>query len=210
MQGVLEEYSWLIFIIVIALAGWLVGSLESKVKGAVGEKIVSSKLHSLPRDKYIVIDNIMLRTSRGTTQVDHIVVSIYGIFVIETKNYKGKIYGDEYSEKWKQYLGRNKYTFHNPVRQNYGHVKSLESLLGLSEDKFIPIVTFSGNAQLKVKTKGHVVYYSNLKKTILRYKTEVFSVSTVSQIAGKICALNVDSKDVRKEHIKDIRRKHKY
>ena len=55
------------------------------LKGAFGETIVSWLLSHLPKDQYKVIHNIMLKTERGTSQVDHVVVSIYGIFVIEVK-----------------------------------------------------------------------------------------------------------------------------
>ncbi len=55
-------------------------------KGKAGEKTVSRKLSRLPKDKYKVLNDIMLATPKGTTQIDHIVVSIYGVFVVETKN----------------------------------------------------------------------------------------------------------------------------
>lgn len=67
-------------------------------KGNAGEKAVSRKLSRLPKEEYKVLNNVMLATSKGTTQIDHIILSIYGIFVIETKNYNGWIYGGEESE----------------------------------------------------------------------------------------------------------------
>lgn len=71
--------------------------------GKAGEKRVARKLDWLPKE-YIILNDIMLPTQYGTTQIDHIVVSPYGIFVIETKNYKGWIFGHENSEEWKQSL----------------------------------------------------------------------------------------------------------
>ena len=64
----------------------LIKSYESKVKGYVGEKLVSKRLSKLNKRKYKVINNLLLKTSKGTTQIDHIVISQYGLFVIETKN----------------------------------------------------------------------------------------------------------------------------
>ena len=55
----------------------------------------------------------------------YIVISKFGIFVIETKNYYGLIIGDKYKAKWIQYIGKNKYYFNNPIHQNYGHIKRL-------------------------------------------------------------------------------------
>lgn len=71
--------------------------------GKAGERHVARKLSWLPKE-YIVLNDIMLKTRYGTTQIDHVIVSPYGIFVIETKNYKGWIFGHENSEEWKQSL----------------------------------------------------------------------------------------------------------
>ena len=56
---------------------------------------------ALPSE-YYVMDDVVLNTVRGTTQIDHIVISKYGVFVIETKNYRGIIYGNDDSKKWNQ------------------------------------------------------------------------------------------------------------
>lgn len=65
--------------------------LTLKIKGASGEAMGSWVLSHLPKEQYTVIHNVMLQTERGTSQVDHVVVSVYGIFVIEVKNYTGWI-----------------------------------------------------------------------------------------------------------------------
>jgi len=70
-------------------------------KGKLGEKEMSRYLKRLPISEYIVLNDIMLENEFGKTcQIDHVVLSIYGIFVIETKNYKGWIFGGENSEEW--------------------------------------------------------------------------------------------------------------
>ena len=66
---------------IVFLAVWLRSS-----KGRIGEHRVAHILDRLPKDRYRVINNLLLRTSSGnTTQIDHVVISEYGIFVIETK-----------------------------------------------------------------------------------------------------------------------------
>ena len=99
----------IIFFAVCIAVGFIWGKLETKVKGRIGEKKVAKILKSLPETEYRVLSNVMLETSHGTTQIDHVVVSVYGIFVIETKNYKGWIVGSEYSETWTQNLYGEKY-----------------------------------------------------------------------------------------------------
>ena len=99
----------------ISFAVWLRSS-----KGRIGEQRVAHILGRLPKDRYRVINNLLLRTSSGsTTQIDHIVISEYGIFVIETKFYKGLIYGGENSEYWTQNIYGHKYSLRNPIATPY-------------------------------------------------------------------------------------------
>ena len=74
---------------------------SSYYKGKEGEKWVHNILMELP-DEYYVMDDVVMNTVRGTTQIDHIVISKYGVFVIETKNYRGSIFGNDESKKWTQ------------------------------------------------------------------------------------------------------------
>lgn len=102
------------------LLRWLIPS-----KGKVGEKVVAGKLDHLPKDQYWVLNNVTIPTPKGSSQIDHLVVSVYGIFVIETKNYNGWIYGGEHAEYWTQNICGNKYQLYNPILQNAGHVRAL-------------------------------------------------------------------------------------
>ena len=95
--------------IIIIFIFLVFGILFRKSKGKVGEDRVAHILCRLPKEEYRVINNLMLRTQSGsTTQIDHVVISQYGIFVIETKFYKGWIYGGENSEFWTQNIYGNK------------------------------------------------------------------------------------------------------
>ena len=119
-------YCWVWIIPLFILKIWL---NSPKRKGKRGEKAVKKSLDNLPEDQYQILNNILLDSDNGTSQIDHIVISVYGIFVIETKNYTGVIYGSEHSSKWTQYINGNKYSFQNPIHQNYGHIKTVESFL---------------------------------------------------------------------------------
>ncbi|QSW90410.1 NERD domain-containing protein [Flavobacterium endoglycinae] len=79
----------LILLIVIFSLILIFGFYKSKIKGIIGEKTVSSILHFLDKSEYKIINNVVLKTGEVTTQIDHVIISSFGIFVIETKNYKG-------------------------------------------------------------------------------------------------------------------------
>ena len=121
MQFVYEvtRYLFLISILVVVFLVSLIGLF----KGTCGEAIISILLRlSLNRRKYHIIDNVTLKTPDGTTQIDHIVVSRKGVFVIETKNMSGWIFGSEKQVEWTQsFPSKRKYKFKNPIHQNYKH-----------------------------------------------------------------------------------------
>ncbi|MCI8611293.1 MAG: NERD domain-containing protein [Clostridiales bacterium] len=188
-------------IIIFFLLAFFLGAIYPKCKGWFGEKTVDIILSTLPQEQYQILNNVMLCKKDGkTTQIDHIVISLYGIFVIETKNYRGYITGSVQGEKWTQ---NKKYTFYNPLKQNYGHMKTLAELLELTEDMFIPIVVFSTGANVKVQSKK-IVYTTQLRKAIRSYKSTKLSTDQMYTITNKIKNSNIHSKNARKDHIKAI------
>lgn len=124
-----------------------------KIRGFMGEFWVKTELNKLPKDKYMILNNVMFKIKTNTHQIDHIVISKFGIFVIEMKNYYGLITGNKYKDKWVQHLGKKKYYFNNPIHQNYGHIKALEEVLHLDKDKFISVICISNQAKVMVVIK---------------------------------------------------------
>ena len=119
-------------------------------KGKLGERSVSKRLKRLDNNKYKVINDVILKTSRGTSQIDHLVVSNYGIFVIETKNYQGWIVGSENADNWQQIIYNKKNFFRNPIKQNYGHIKAIEENLKVNNKiEYISIIVFMNRCDLK-------------------------------------------------------------
>jgi hypothetical protein len=115
----------ILFIIVIAIVVVSYRLNAPKRKGTKGESRVSRKLKRLQNEEFIVFNDVLIRTRNGSSQIDHIVISIYGIFVIETKNYSGWIHGNENSEYCMQSIYKKKTKFRNPIRQNWAHIYML-------------------------------------------------------------------------------------
>lgn len=146
------------------------------IRGNQGEANVAMRLNALPKSEYAVFNDLLIQDAQYSSQIDHVVVSKYGIFVIETKNYKGWIYGGEYSEHWTQNIWGNKYQLYNPILQNKGHVKALKSYLGISGFPFIPVVVFSSRAGIRVNVRDNdVLYYSELTEFIKSKKVVLLS-----------------------------------
>lgn len=175
-------------------------------KGTLGEKRVSHILNTLPEDKYKVINNLLITNNGHTTQIDHIVISIYGIFVIETKTYKGLIYGGEKSDYWTQNIYGYKYKLRNPIHQNYGHIMAIKNIL--SEYPGIPyisIIAFSQRARLSISSNTHVIYWNQILPVIHQFENRVMSEQQVELLTALLLASNIDSKENRKEHVKSVK-----
>jgi len=194
------------FFYILFIISVLIQIFYPYIKGYIGEFKVFLELKKLPKNDYIILNNIMLKNNDKLFQIDHIVISIYGIFVIETKNYKGTIVGQEFDEKWTQYLGDKKYNFFNPIRQNYGHIKVLEELLELDNLNFIPIVCFSNNARLKINSKSIVLQLKDLNKNIKKFYKFLFD-NEIYDLSKRLKQLNITDIKTRKEHIKLIKNK---
>ncbi len=177
------------------------------VKGYFGELSIRIWLSFLDKSKYKVINDVMIPSGNGkTAQIDHIVVSIYGIFVIETKNYKGWIFGNENSQNWTQVIYRTKNQFYNPILQNKGHVKALKRLLvDYPDTKYIPIVVFTSKANFKkLNVNSHVVYSLGLNRIIKKYNKEIITSNDIESISNIILSSNIDDTSARKEHVARI------
>lgn len=173
-----------------------------KFIGMAGEFWVKRELKKLS-DEYLVINDIMIKTKDGIThQIDHVVISKYGIFVIETKQYNGYIKGNDYDKRWLIKNGKKKIYVNNPLHQNYGHVKSLEEILNLPEEKFISLVCIPSRATLSVKSNNVTRIYDLLDK-ITSYKEEV--IGNPNELYEIINNLNITDKNERKNHVRNAK-----
>lgn len=213
--------SILIFVAILGLVifGWWYNS--PKQKGKRGEQRVHDILSHLSGD-YHVLDDVVLKTDKGTTQIDHVVVSKYGIFAIETKNYRGDIYGDDnrkewtqlivtnvtYAKKWwKTYTYVTKNHFYNPVKQSVGHAFKIKDLLSAYPHvKIVSIVVFAGDAILSnVESNHHVIYEESLLEVIEGYKTIYLTDNDVQAVLSILNESNVRETVTDRQHVQNLR-----
>ncbi len=195
-------------LIVLLVAVFIVRLYSAKVKGWMGEKAVAAILSSLDDLQYKVINNLVLDVYGKTVQIDHLIISDFGIFVIETKNYQGWILGGEHAEYWQQVIFNNKSKFYNPIRQNYGHVQALKKCLPAYPNLlFIPIVVFSSSATIKVNTTTKVVVNANrLLEVISSFSQPALTYLQKETIFATINAMNIADSYDKKQHVQSIRR----
>lgn len=158
-------------------------------KGKLGELVVRAQAKKYLKEEYILLNDCTLPDSQnGTTQIDHILLSPYGIFIIETKNYRGWIFGGERQKSWTQKIYKKSFKFQNPLHQNYKHIKVLESVL---EDVVAPkylhsLVVFTSQSIFKTMMPTNVVQGRAWIEYIKQFKDEVIPVIKLKRIQYRI------------------------
>jgi Nuclease-related domain len=176
--------------------------------GKRGERFVSKKLNRLDPIHYKVLNDVMLpsRGNSATTQIDHIVVSNYGIFCIETKAYKGWIFGNAHDEKWTQVIFRHKERLYNPLRQNFAHTKAVEDLLGQRLKRpIVSLVAFPYAGKLKISGTDSVGFAGDVVRKIASYPSPVFTDVERDEIYDLLARANILDKEARKLHNREVR-----
>ncbi|MGN0846598.1 MAG: NERD domain-containing protein [Kiritimatiellia bacterium] len=175
-----------------------------------GEEWVADRLSELPRERFVVLNDVMLPTRDGiTTQVDHVVLGTTGIFVVETKDYSGWIFGDEKARQWTQSFRSGKYKFQNLIRQNWRHIYVMADLLDLPTRYFRNVVAFVGEAEIMTQVPDYVVSGGNLCRHILSFDRQVMSRDMVEKTVKAIRAWESTVTEARRaEHVANLHSHH--
>lgn len=178
------------------------GSYYAKVSGDTGELELSSVLKSLP-DCYHIIDDVLLKTKKGSTQLDHIVVSPFGLFVIETKNHKGMIFGDCCGQVWTQVLnGRGHFKLYSPVLQNSGHIRHLSQQIKVPATCMQGCIVFTNrDANLSNVNCPFCFNVDQLYSYITHFHNVIFNNKQVEEIIRRIDAVDTNSYMNRRKHV---------
>jgi hypothetical protein len=151
----------------------------------LGEAMVANELSRLSQP-HVLLNNVTLPTERGTTQIDHILVTENGLFIIETKHFRGWILGRPSDDYWTQVIFRKKSRFRNPLMQNDGHVKTMQALFKLPESAFIGVVVFTGDADFKSDLGPHVIRLGQLLEFVGQRREAVLDEQKMTYVVGRI------------------------
>ncbi|HFC93178.1 MAG TPA: NERD domain-containing protein [Leucothrix mucor] len=178
------------------------------LKGWFGEKKTTFNMWlSLDSGTYQRFHDVIIPARNGTTQIDHILVSPYGLFIIETKNLKGWIFGSEDQAKWTQSLYGKNYSFQNPLRQTYRQKKVLSEFLQISEDVIHTVIYFAGQCKFKTKMPCNVLR-SGLSKYIKKHKNRELSQESINDIVRTLNNHVSGNKITKRDHVKSLKARH--
>ncbi|MEH8180171.1 NERD domain-containing protein [Aeromonas allosaccharophila] len=180
-----------------------------RFKGMIGEAFINLGIRLfLDKREYHLLKNVTLPTPQGTTQIDQVIVSRFGLFVIETKNIKGGIFGNPAHKSWTQQLYRRRHTFQNPLRQNYLHLMTLKSLLGLADHQLHSIIYFIGDCTFKTPMPDNV-----MNRGLIRYikgkTTPVLTPAEVTRVIDTIQRGRLAANwQTHKQHVAQLKARH--
>lgn len=179
---------WWVILAFVAIA--IIKAFKPFIKGKVGELAVAVQVKLYLKDpQYILLNDCTLPDEQaGTTQIDHILLSPYGIFIIETKNYKGWIFGSERQKMWTQKIFKKSYKFQNPLHQNYKHQKVLEQVLAdiITPEYLHSIVVFMPDCEFKTDMPVNVFRGAAWVDYVKNFKEEVIPAMKLKRIQLRI------------------------
>lgn len=164
---------------------------------------------------YVVLKNVYVPMKGKTTELDLLMLHEKGIFVFESKNYSGWIFGDGDGLNWTQSLPNGqKNRFYNPIRQNRTHIKALAEYLRLPTEAFTSYIIFSERCTLKKvpEDTADVVIVRRpdmLKKlrSALKDAPVIYSEADIQTMADKLKGLTEKTAEEKQQHIDDLQNK---
>jgi len=182
-------------------------------RGIFGEAAMmalTARVCDTDKRRYVLMRNLYIPARAGYTEIDALLLHQSGIYVLESKNLSGEIAGDLESERWNQHLNAStEHTFHNPIRQNIGHILALEHFLKIRHEQahFISFVVFSDRCTLRKVPKDNefwsIVHCSELQDALLKRITSRKTIYTMQQLEDfyyKLQGCMNVSEEIKKQH----------
>ncbi len=213
LENLLKPFltNWPTFAALLFILGTVKILASPNFKGWCGEWIVNRSFRKLAPSRYRDFRDIYISHPEGigTTQLDHVVISTAGIFVVETKNYRGWIFGGEKQREWTQQIYRKKSRFQNPIHQNKLHVRALSRFLELPEYLFRPVVIFIGGAEFKTPMPDNVLT-RGLIPWIKQHPEGVLSQDSFEKVTAALENLDrsTNRRQAERDHVKALRTRH--
>lgn len=175
------------------------------IQGWIGEMKTTFHLWLyLDAHTYKKIHNVIIPAKEGTTQIDHLIVSPYGLFIVETKNLKGWIFGSNNQRRWTQVIFGYKYYFQNPIHQTFRQKKTLAKYLEINELLINTAIYFNGGCRFKTLFPSDVIN-RHLARYIKSFQEQALSEDEIRFILHKLDKLKLDPSLTTKNHIKSLR-----
>lgn len=204
LQPLLDTLKWVLPLMLVATL------LRPRMfKGWFGEQLLRVFAHFLlDRQVYRRLHDVTLITLDGTTQIDHVFLSPFGIFVLETKNMRGWIFGGEKQAQWTQQFPKKRFNFQNPIHQNYKHLKALQAALEIGPEYVHSVIAFVGESTFKTEMPANVTQGMGSIRYIKAFQQPVFSEAQVTAMLHTLQAGRLaPTRATRREHVQRLKQR---
>jgi hypothetical protein len=209
-----QDHRVILWILGAAVVGFVIGRYRARRAHGYqnrGEALVSAALRDHCSGlSYHLMNHVTLELDDGTTQIDHVLVSRFGVFVIETKDYRGWIFADAKDKRWTQVLFRYRFSFQNPILQNRLHVQAVQARLNfLPASAIKSVVVFAGGAEFMTPKPPGVFYIPELVDHLREQTVPVMSLNRMQFCVGRLEATRLEiSGKTDVEHVENLVRRH--
>lgn len=184
--------------------------------GSHGEFVSYKTIAKHSPDNLLVANCYIPKPDGGSTEIDILMVHKTGIYVFESKNYSGYIFGAENQRMWTQTLnagrrGVEKNQFYNPIMQNEGHIRYLRKLIGRNDVPFYSYIIFSDRCEFKTNLeniKARVLHRHKLGAVLdrdIESRSQVLSDEEARCLFDKLDSLSHASSEIKREHVSEIK-----
>lgn len=186
------------------------GTAKASKTGKAGEDKIAQLLSTIPNSK--VYRNLyIIRSSGRSTEIDLVFLTSHRIYVIESKNYNGMIFGNTGETNWTvRYRNGKTFSFYSPEVQNNGHIKALKDALGISDSLICSLIVFGEGSDItNVKGVQNCVLVSNLLQFIYNYENSCYGEIPIQYRMGiqqTLSSLTNASFKTKSNHIKQVKK----
>lgn len=181
---------WIALIVVIVAAmsmltsRWYAGKHAGRRTRRIAESL-------LDRKTYHQLHDVILETKDGPVRIDHVIVSRFGVFVIEAMDMRGEILGKAFDPEWTQTVGGERIKFQNPLRPNYNRKLALDALLQIGEHKIFSVIAFTDGSKFQVEMPDNVTQGKDFVKYIKSKDTMLINESEIQGVVDTIQAVRL-------------------
>lgn len=161
----------------------------------------------LQQEGYRILKHFELPTENGNIAIDHIIVSSYGVFIVETINLRGWITGVAHHQTWKQEINGQLHKFPNPLMHNDLHIKAMFKMLNLDDHHAHRVIMFTGDTVFKSEMPENVVRNWGYLKYILSKTDQVLAEPQVESIVANLQSGELAEKyQTHWQNVRDVER----
>lgn len=176
---------WVALIVAVIAAAAFLTSRRGQGKRAARKirKLAASLLDS---GTYRQFPDVSFQSREGVVHIDHVLVSPFGVFVIQSMDELGEIAGKAFDPDWTRTFRGETAKFPNPLRPNFDRKLALGNLIGIGEDRLFSVIAFTDGARFLHPMPDNVTRGKGFAEYVASRNTPLISAGEIEAIVARI------------------------